>query len=245
VGRYVTLHALLAGFFGFGAVQYFAQWCWSRGERVLLLFAAHCLLGAALSLALLALGQATTIAEAQLALGVRTTISLVWVAASVTLAARITGFAPRAFTRPLVAVLLLSAAVSFVLPLNGAVTDLHISQAWWGGTFTMVRREPSPWLGAVYVAVAVAFGYGVVAAAHMWRRDHVGAALAAAAAGGGLVASLIDDTILGGLGGLLILNSGTVVLSIVIAAGLSVAAGVIPALGLSRRPIVELLRVTG
>jgi putative ABC transport system permease protein len=59
-----------------------------------------------------------------------------------------------------------------------------------------------------------------------------------------LVASLIDDTILGGLGGLLILNGGTVVLSIVIAAGLAVAAGVIPALGLSRRPIVELLRVT-
>ena len=77
MGRYVTLHALLAGFFGFGAVQYFAQWCWSRRERVLLLFAGHCLLGMLLALALLALGQATSIPQAQLALGARTTISFI------------------------------------------------------------------------------------------------------------------------------------------------------------------------
>ena len=50
MGRYVTLHALLVGFFGFGAVQYLAQWWWSRAERVFLLFAFHCVLGASLSL---------------------------------------------------------------------------------------------------------------------------------------------------------------------------------------------------
>ena len=33
-----------------GAVQYFAQWWWSRAERVFLLFALHCVLGASLSL---------------------------------------------------------------------------------------------------------------------------------------------------------------------------------------------------
>ena len=49
MGRYVTLHALLAGFFAFGAVQFFSQWCWSRRERVFLLFALHCALCSALS----------------------------------------------------------------------------------------------------------------------------------------------------------------------------------------------------
>ena len=116
MGRYVTLHALLAGFFAFGAVQYFAQWCWSRTERVLLLFALHCVLGVSLSLALLVLGQATSVAEAQLALGARTTIALVWVAASVTLAARITGFEARGFARAITVVLLVTAAVSFFAP---------------------------------------------------------------------------------------------------------------------------------
>jgi len=191
VGRYVTLHALLAGFFGFGAVQYVAQWCWSRRERVLLLFAGHCLLGASLSLAILALGQATTIAEAQLALGARTTLSLIWVAVSVTLVRRITGVDARGFARTTTAVLVLAAVVSFFLPLNGTVTDLRMAQAWWGGTFTIVRREPSAWLGAVYVAVVTAFAYGVVAAIRMWQRDRIGAALAGAAAMLGVIASVV------------------------------------------------------
>jgi PAS domain-containing protein len=46
-----------------------------------------------------------------------------------------------------------------------------MAQAWWGGTFTIARREPSVWLGAVYVLVAVAFGYGLVGAWHMRHRD--------------------------------------------------------------------------
>jgi len=191
VGWYVTLHALLAGFFGFGAVQYFAQWCWSRRERVLLLFAVHCLLGVSLSLALLALSQATTIAGAQLALGVRTTISLTWVAISVTLARRITGFEARGFARAMTAVLLLVAGVSFFVPLNGTVTGLLMAEAWWGGTFTIVRREPSALLGAVYVTVTAAFAYGVVGAMRMWQRDRIGAALAGAAGTLGVVASVV------------------------------------------------------
>jgi PAS domain S-box-containing protein len=199
VGRYVTLHALLAGFFGFGAVQYFAQWCWSRGERVLLLFTAHCLLGMSLSLALLGLGQATTIAEAQLALGARTTLSLLWVAASVMLASRITGFQARVFARALTAVLLVTAAVSFFIPLNGTVTDLRTAEAWWGGTFTIARHEPSVWLGAAYVLVTIAFGYGLVGAWHMRHRDRIGAALAGVAAGSGVVASVF--AVFGDLGG--------------------------------------------
>jgi two-component system, cell cycle sensor histidine kinase and response regulator CckA len=191
VGRYVTLHALLAGFFGFGALHYLAQWYWSKAERVLLLFALHCVLGVSLSLALLVLGQATTIAEAQLALGARTTIALVWVAASVVLASRVTGFDARRFVRAIVGVLLATAAVSFFVPLNGTVTALQTAEAWWGGTFTIARREPSAWLAMPYVFVAGAFAYGLFAAAHLWRRDRTGAALAGVAAGGGLVASIL------------------------------------------------------
>jgi len=191
VGRYVTLHALLAGFFAFGAVQYLSQWCWSKGERVLLLFALHCALGVSLSLALLALGQATSLAEAQMVLGARTTLSLVWVASSVALASRITGFEARPFARTIMGALLLAAGINFFIPLNGTVTGLRTAQAWWGGTFTIAEREPSGWLAAVYLVVAAGFGYGVVAAAQMWRRDRVGAALAGLAAGGGLVASVV------------------------------------------------------
>jgi two-component system, cell cycle sensor histidine kinase and response regulator CckA len=191
VGRYVTLHALLAGFFAFGAVQYVAQWCWSRAERVLLLFALHCALGMSLSIALLMLGQATTIAEAQVALGARTTLAIVWVAASVALVSRITGFESRAFARPIIGALLVAAAVNFFIPLNGTVTGLQTADAWWGGTFTIASREPSAWMAAVYVAVAAAFAYGLVGAAHLWRRDRVGAGLAGLAAGGGLIASVV------------------------------------------------------
>ena len=191
MGRYVTLHALLAGFFAFGAVQYLSQWCWSKGERVLLLFALHCALGVSLSLALLALGQATSLAEAQMVLGARTTLSLVWVASSVALASRITGFEARPFARTIMGALLLAAGINFFIPLNGTVTGLRTAQAWWGGTFTIAEREPSGWLAAVYLVVAAGFGYGVVAAAQMWRRDRVGAALAGLAAGGGLVASVV------------------------------------------------------
>jgi two-component system cell cycle sensor histidine kinase/response regulator CckA len=191
VGRYVTLHALLAGFFAFGALQYFAQWRWSRAERVLLVFALHCVLGMSLSLTLLVLGQATTIAEAQLALGARTTLALVWVAASVALASRITGFEARGFARAIMGVLLVIAVVSFLFPLNGTVTGLRTGEAWWGGTFTIADRAPSPGLAVAYVAMAVAFGYQAVGAVRMWRRDRVGAALAGVAAGGGLVASVV------------------------------------------------------
>jgi two-component system, cell cycle sensor histidine kinase and response regulator CckA len=191
VGRYVTLHALLAGFFAFGAVQYFAQWFWSRAERVLLLFALHCALGMSLSIALLALGQAETIAEAQIALGARTTIALVWVAASVVLVSRVTGFRSRAFGTPIIGALLLAAAVNFFVPLNGTVTGLQTADAWWGGTFTIASRQASSWMAVVYVAVAAAFAYGFVGAAQMWRRDHVAAALAGVAAGGGLVAAIV------------------------------------------------------
>jgi PAS domain S-box-containing protein len=191
VGRYVTLHALLVGFFGFGAVQYFAQWWWSRAERVFLLFALHCMLGASLSLALLVLGLADTIGQAQLALGARTTLALIWVAASVTLASRLTGFEARRFSRAMTVSLLLMAAVSFVIPLNGTVTELRTAQAWWGGTFTIARREPSVGMAVAYVAVAAAFGFGVAGAVRMWRRDRVGAALAGLAAAGGLTASIV------------------------------------------------------
>ena len=71
-----------------------------------------------LSLALLVLGQATSIAQAQMALGVRTTVSLVWVAASVVLASRITGFEARVFARTVMSVLLLAAAINFFIPLQ-------------------------------------------------------------------------------------------------------------------------------
>jgi two-component system cell cycle sensor histidine kinase/response regulator CckA len=191
VGRYVTLHALLVGFFAFGALQYFAQWWWSRTERVFLLFACHCMLGASLSLALLVLGLADSIDQAQLALGARTTLALIWVAASVTLASRITGLEAPRFSRAITVALLLMAAVSFVVPLNGTVTELQTAHAWWGGTFTIARRAPSSGIAVAYVAIVAAFGFGVAGAIRMWRRDRVGAALAGLAAGGGLMASII------------------------------------------------------
>ncbi len=189
MGRYVTLHALLAGFFAFGAVQYFAQWCWSRSERVLLLFALHCALGVSLSLWRCSRSDRPPASpRPRLALGARTTMALLWVAASVTLVSRITGFEARIFARAITSVLLLTAAVNFFTPLNGTVTGLRTAEAWWGGTFTIAEREPSDGLAVAYLAVAGGFVYSGVAARHMWRRDRIGAALAGLAAGGALVA---------------------------------------------------------
>jgi len=190
VGRYATLHAALAGFFGFGAVQYFAQWCWSRSERVLLLFALHCALGMSLALVLLVLGQATTVAEAQIALDARTTIGLLWVAASMTLVSRITGLEARWFARAIVATLLVTAAANFFAPLNGVVTGVGTMVSPWGETIALVQRQTSWWMAPLYIAVLGAFAYGLAGAVRLWRRDRIGAGLAGLAAGGGLVACI-------------------------------------------------------
>jgi two-component system cell cycle sensor histidine kinase/response regulator CckA len=191
VGWYGTLHALLAGFFGFGAVQYLAHWWWSRSERVLLLFAMHCALGMSLSLVLLALGHATTVAQAQLALDARTTIALVWVAASVGLVSRITGVRAPLFTRLVAGTLLLAAAVNFFWPLNGTVTALDSVETSWGETLTFTRRVGNRWLAPLYLAVFAAFAYGFAGAARLWRRDRAAAVLTALAAAGGIVASVV------------------------------------------------------
>lgn len=59
-----------------------------------------------------------------------------------------------------------------------------------------------------------------------------------------IVGSAIDETQFAGLGGLLVPGPETILASVVIAGVLAVGAGVVPAVGLSRRPIVELLRAT-
>lgn len=58
------------------------------------------------------------------------------------------------------------------------------------------------------------------------------------------VGDAINDTQFAGLGGLLKPGPETILASVAIAGVLAIAAGVVPALGLSRRPIVELLRAT-
>jgi two-component system, cell cycle sensor histidine kinase and response regulator CckA len=191
VGRYATLHAVLAGFFAFGAVHYFAQWCWSRSERVLLLFSVHCALGASLALALLALGQATTISQAQVALDARTTLALLWVAASVALVSRITGLQARTFARALTGILLLAAAVNFFTPLNGLVTGLDTMSTPWGETIPLVRRRAVGWFAPFYLAALAAFLFGLAGAVRLWQRDRASGALAGVAAAGGLTASIV------------------------------------------------------
>jgi PAS domain S-box-containing protein len=191
VGWYATLHAVLAGFFAFGAVQYFAQWCRSRRERVLLVFAAHCALGAAQALILLVLGQATAVATAQTALDARTTVGLLWVAASVWLVSRVTGFEARTFVRTSIGLLLSMAAVNFFVPLNGTVTGLYVTATAWGDTMTAVRSHVfRGWLTPLYFVVLCAFAFGLAGAWRMRARDRLGAWLAAGASAGGFIASL-------------------------------------------------------
>ena len=191
MGQFVTLHALLAGFLAFGAVQYFAQWCWSRSERVLLFFAVQCALGVVLALTLLALGQSTTIAQAQLALDARTTVGLLWVAASVWLVSRITGFEARLLARSIITVLLGAAAVNFFTPLNGVVTALHTTITPWGEPVTIARHADTAWQAPVYLAVIAAFVYGLAGTVTLRRRDRTGALFAGLAACVGLVACIV------------------------------------------------------
>ena len=137
------------------------------------------LLGVSLSLALLALGQATNLAQAQLALGARTTIALVWVAASVALASRITGFEARAFARAIIGVLLRGRRHQLLRPAqrhgdraaDGAgVVGRHVHDC---------EREPSGWLAAVVPGRGRRPSATASSApARMWRRDRIGAALA-------------------------------------------------------------------
>jgi two-component system, cell cycle sensor histidine kinase and response regulator CckA len=191
------LHAVLAGFFAFGAVQYFAQWCRSRRERVLLVFALHCALGALHAIILLSFSRATTIAGAQTALDARTTVGLLWVAMSVWLVSRITGLEARTFVRAAAGVLVTVAVANFFSPVSGTVTAIDLAQTPWGETVTVARRPPPAWLGWIYAVIFSVFVFGLAGAVRLWKRDRVSAALAAVASGGGLLAyfvALLADT---------------------------------------------------
>jgi PAS domain S-box-containing protein len=191
VGRYVTLHALLAGFFAFAAVHYFAQWYWSRRESVLALFSLLCALGMGVSLVLFALAQASTIAQAQAALDARTTLALLWVAASLPFISRVTGIRARVFSRTVAGLLLVAAVANFFVPLNGVVTGLDTVQTPWGESITLAHRTSTGRMSPVYLVAVAAFAYGVAGAVRLWRRDRVGGVLVAIAAGGGVIASII------------------------------------------------------
>ena len=140
MGRYVTLHALLAGFFAFAAVHYFTQWYWSRRESVLALFSLLCALGMGVSLVLFALAQAATIAQAQAALDARTTLALVWVGASLPFISRVTGLRAIAFARTIMGLLLVAALANFFIPLNGVVTGIETVQTPWGPVRTKAGK---------------------------------------------------------------------------------------------------------
>jgi len=184
------LHAVLAGFFAFGAVQYFAQWCRSRRERVLLVFALHCALGSVHATILFSFTLAMTIAGAQTALDARATIGLLWVAMSVWLVARMTGLEARTFVRAAAGVLVSVAVLNFFSPVSGTVTAIDLTQPSWGETVSVTRGPAAGWLGWVYLVILSVFVFGLAGAVRLWKRDRVSALLAAVASGGGLLACI-------------------------------------------------------
>lgn len=58
----------------------------------------------------------------------------------------------------------------------------------------------------------------------------------------GKVTAALDKTQLAGMGGLLVPDAGSILVAVAASGLLAVMAGVVPALGLSRRSIVELIR---
>jgi PAS domain S-box-containing protein len=186
---YLFVNTFLIGFFGFAALHYFWLWCLSRREYALIVFAVHCVLCASIGPYLIALATAATATECQSGLDARTTIGLLVQVTTVWILALVTGMRVRWFPIAITAALLSAAAINaFVVPINGVVTGVDRMRTWWGEEITVPHRtEWQWWLQLVYALIISVYVFGLIGAARLWSRDHVGGMLAGLAAGVSLI----------------------------------------------------------
>lgn len=113
-----------------------------------------------------------------------------------------------------------------------------------GNTLAMTARERRGESGVLRV---LGFGRGEVAGLLLGEAVFYGVAGAIAGVGliygfGRIVGVVLDKTQLAGIGELLVPDAGSILVSVAASGILAVVAGVVPAVGLSRHPIAELIR---
>lgn len=180
---YVYASLFFIGFFGFAALQYLLMWLLSRHERVLLIFSLNCLTGVGLFGSIVALTTTHSVDDYQTALNCRTCFALLGFLSKAWILPELVGERWRRFTwgitAPIVALLFIDRAI---MPLNGAVLQLHDFTLPWGETITLAERiRHAGWMSAVYTTGLVTYFVGIVAAIPLWTRDRTAAILMIAA----------------------------------------------------------------
>ena len=198
MGPLVLGHVGFVGFFLCAAL--YALWTWwlSRRQRVLVLFAAQCLLCAVMSGAFAVLTTSSDLPAAIFALNVRMVAGLLAMVVTAVLIARITGLKARAYLWTVCSLLTLI-CVLLLLPRAGRGQFLvlqTITLPWGESLVTTTFSQPPPWLAGVYAVVASVDVFAIVGSAHLFRRDRIGGVLVALCGVTGLtstVLSLLSD----------------------------------------------------
>ncbi len=186
---YLFVNTFLIGFFGFASLHYIWLWWLSRREYALLVFALHCVLCASMGPFLIMIATAATATECQSGLDARSTIGLLVQVTTVWILALVTGVQVRWFPIAVtVACLSVAAINAFIVPINCVVTGLDRMRTWWGEGITVPRHsEWKWWLFLVYTLIISVYVFGLIGAARLWVRDHVGGMLVGLAAGVSLI----------------------------------------------------------
>src|SRR5687768_6111828 len=190
MGLYLGTNAALVGFFGFAAFFHLVLWWQSRRDTVLIALAILCVLCAAFSACLIAIATARTPAEGQGPFDARMLVLAVSLVPTAWLIPALSGARVRGFVPFVAAASMIFAAVHVAVgPLTGTVIGVDRVTTSWGEEVSFLLRDPpSALLKAFYAFALTVYGFGVVCAARLWRRDRVGGALLGLAFGGLLAA---------------------------------------------------------
>jgi signal transduction histidine kinase len=193
VGPYVAVNTILIGLFGFAAIYHVVLWSQSRRERVLILFAVHCVLCALLSADLLALVTAQSVEQGQRALNWRTDFASLAQVSTVWLLSLLSGVRARWYVWFITVFAVATAAANVgIEPLAGTVTGVDSIVMSWGEQVSALHRGPAtralPIVYAVVLSVPI---FGFVCAARLWTRDRIGGALLITASAGMLIGNLV------------------------------------------------------
>jgi signal transduction histidine kinase len=192
-----TLNVGLAGFFAWGAIHYATHWWFSRRERIFLAFAIQCALYTAFCLGMASFLRAKTIPDSQTALDRFVTIGVLTHAGFLNIYSLINGRRDRVFRALVTAAIVFLAVLNQFAPLRGTIVELRTMHLPGGATALLpIRTLPGASLILLYVLVLVIYGYGLVAARTIWKRDRIGSVLigvaAAAILAGAALGFLVD-----------------------------------------------------
>ncbi|MFN7913855.1 MAG: PAS domain S-box protein [Vicinamibacterales bacterium] len=193
MGPFVLGHVVFVGFFLCSAL--YASWTWwlSRRQRVLLLFAAQCLLCAMMSAAFAVLGTAADIQTAISALNVRMASGLLAMIVTAVMASRLTGLRARGYLWTICTFLALTCVLLLLpRPGRGELLMLRTLTLPWGESLTTTTFSRTPiWLTPIYAAVASVDIFAIVGAVYLFRRDRTGGVLVGICGVTGLTSTML------------------------------------------------------